>query len=72
LIELRKDKRAAFAASWVGREVEVLVERNRNRVSTGWTGEYLPVKISGVLPVGALVTVRVERADGETLLVNAK
>lgn len=72
LIELRKNKRAAFAASWVGREVEVLVERNRNRVSTGWTGEYLPVKISGVLPVGALVTVRVDRADGETLLVNEK
>ena len=72
LIELRKAKRAVFAASWAGRQTEVLVERYEKGVSSGWSGEYLPVKIAGNLPIGTLVTVRVLRTDGETLLAEVK
>lgn len=49
LLRLKDQKRALFAQSFVGHTVEVLVEHfDKEGVAHGWTGEYLPCKISGV------------------------
>jgi threonylcarbamoyladenosine tRNA methylthiotransferase MtaB len=46
LIALGKSKRAAFAKSFIGKEVSVLIEKNdETGKATGWTEEYLPTKI---------------------------
>lgn len=50
-------KRRAFAARFVGRTVEVLVERvDAAGTGTGWTGEYLEARVPGLTPaaVGTL------------------
>ncbi len=50
-------KRRAFAGQFIGREVELLVERvDAGGVGHGWTGEYLPARISRLAPdaTGAL------------------
>ena len=53
---LAEEKRRAFAQSWVGKPVEVLIERHGGGVSRGWTSEYLEASILGKLPIGELVT----------------
>jgi len=49
LTRIKERQRAAFAQRFIGRAVEVLVERfDSEGHAQGWTGEYLPCKISGV------------------------
>ena len=71
LIELGARKRAAFAASFVGGAADVLVERvAADGTAEGWSGEYLRVRVPGrsAADAGALLRVRVERAEGDLLL----
>ncbi len=72
LIALGEDKRAAFAATFPGREVEALVERvGEDGVAEGWTGPYLRARLPGRAPgdVGAILRARVAGVDGDTLLL---
>ena len=74
LAALGEEKRAAFAASFAGAGAEVLVERvGADGVAEGWTGEYLRASIPGRSPAdaGALLRVRVLRAEGGRLLCDA-
>lgn len=74
LIALGEEKRAAFAASFVGRGVEVLVEAvDAAGFASGWTGEYLRAKIPGATAsdVGRLLSARAESASGDELLCGA-
>lgn len=67
LAGIGREKRAGFAAGFVGREVEVLVERvERDGTGSGWTGEYLRASIPGLSSgdVGSLVRVRAAAAAG--------
>ena len=69
LAALGREKRAAFARTFVGRMVEVLVERvEADGRASGWTGEYLRAEIPGrtASDVGALLRVRVAGAGGES------
>ena len=51
LVRLADEKRAAFAARFVGREVEVLIERVRpDGTGVGWTGEYVETHVAGCGP----------------------
>ncbi len=63
LLALRTRKRDAFAASFLGRDVQVLVE-GRN---TGWTAAYLEARVSGAPAPGSLVPLRVRRVKGSVL-----
>lgn len=66
LIEAGASTRHTFANSFVGREVEVLVEHfDRQGRARGWSGEYLPCAIVGVPAegVGKLYRVRIEEFD---------
>ena len=54
LVRLADEKRATFAARFVGREVEVLIERVRpGGTGIGWTGEYVETHIAGCAPADA-------------------
>ena len=70
LIRLREEKRVAFARSFIGREVTVLIEKiTPDGNAHGWTAEYLPCTCAGFSPdtLGTLRTVTVRRAEGEEL-----
>jgi len=68
LIAIGEEKRKRFAASFVGDEAEVLVERvDGDGVGRGWTSEYVEARIEGLATadVGRLVAMRVRSAvDG--------
>ena len=74
LVALGEEKRAAFAASFAGRWAEVLLEHvGPDGVGTGWSGEYLRVRVPVALPgrdparAGTLLRVRVENVAGDVL-----
>ncbi len=71
LIALGERKRNMFAESFVGSEVEVLVERvNAVGVANGWTSEYVDVRISGLSSEdeGRLLLIRSGAASNGILL----
>jgi threonylcarbamoyladenosine tRNA methylthiotransferase MtaB len=69
LLALKQKKREAFAASFIGREVQVLIEgKHAKETGTGWTAEYLEAQVAGMPPPGSLVTLRVREAKGTILL----
>ncbi len=65
LTALGRVQRAAFAQTFLGREVEVCVERGGEH---GWTNAYLPCKWKGPAERRSLVRKRVVAVDGDTLL----
>jgi len=68
LSALAVEKRRAFARSWVGKSVEVLIERHgKDGTSKGWTSEYVEARLAGRLSIGELVTFTPISVEGETL-----
>ena len=65
LTALGRAQRAAFAQTFLGREVEVCVERGGEH---GWTSAYLPCKWKGPTERRSLVRKRVVAVEGDTLL----
>ena len=65
LTALGRVQRAAFAQTFLGREVEVCVERGGEH---GWTDAYLPCKWKGPAERRSLVRKRIVAVDGDTLL----
>jgi len=65
LTAIGRVQRAAFAQTFLGREVEVCVERGGEH---GWTNAYLPCKWKGPAERRSLVRKRVIAVDGDTLL----
>ena len=67
LSHLARASRYAFAQTFIGKTVDVVVENEVHR--TGWTGEYLRCQIvSGTVKRKELVRIRVRQADGDRLL----
>lgn len=64
LTDLGRVQRAAFAQTFLGREVEVCVERGGEH---GWTSAYLPCKWKGPAERRSLVRKRIIAVDGDTL-----
>jgi threonylcarbamoyladenosine tRNA methylthiotransferase MtaB len=70
LIACGKRKREAFARSWIGRSVDVLIERIDDGVARGWTDHYLDVRIHDAsLRVNDLATVVPDACEGDVLYV---
>lgn len=75
LLDLATEKRKAFAATFVGREVAVLVEhRDADGIARGWTGEYLEARVAGSPPdcAGDLLRFTPVAVDGDRLLGQAE
>ena len=70
LLAVGATQRAAFARRFLGRRVDVLVERvDADGTAHGWTGEYLPAEIRGAGgPVNRVVTLAVDAVDGDRLV----
>jgi len=68
LTALGHTQRAAFAQSFLGREVEVCVEHGGEH---GWTDAYLPCKWKGPAERRSLVRTRVIAVEGDMLLAAA-
>ena len=64
LTALGRAQRAAFAQTFLGREVEVCVERGGEH---GWTSSYLPCKWKGPDQRRSLVRKRIITVNGDTL-----
>lgn len=73
LIALGREKRAAFARRWIGREVTVLVESvEASGEGTGWTGEYVAARVRGrLLQSNQVVRMTPDRVEDETLVGQA-
>ena len=67
LTALGRAQRAAFAQTFLGREVEVCVERGGEH---GWTDSYLPCKWKGPAERRSLVHKRIIAVEGDTLLAS--
>ena len=67
LAALGETKRRAFAHSFVGKPVEVLIEKRLGAVSLGWTSEYLEASLPGHFPIGDIVPFTPRAVDGEVL-----
>ena len=66
LSEVIRSKRTAFAKSFIGKTVEVIVENAKT--GRGWTDEYLPCEpVIGTPPRKSLIHVFVTRAKDDTL-----
>ena len=65
LTALGRRQRETFAQTFLGREVEVCVERGGEH---GWTDAYLPCKWEGPAERRSLVRKRIIAVDGDTLL----
>lgn len=65
LSDIAAGLRTKFARSFIGKTVEIVVERHSK--TKGWTGEYLPCEADELKPRKSLVRIRVTRAKGETL-----
>jgi threonylcarbamoyladenosine tRNA methylthiotransferase MtaB len=69
LLALGRLKREAFARSFAGRQVEVLVESVDGGAASGWTREYLPALVGGAAArVNDILVSTVCGTAGETLL----
>ena len=66
---LGRSQRAAFARSFLGQTVEVCVEKDGLH---GWTAEYLHCKLKGPAVRRSLVSVVVDRVEGDTLFSSAR
>jgi len=70
LIAKGNELRAAFALSFAGCRVSVLVEKRRSDgTAIGWTGEYIEAAIPSGAPLNSLLSGRVSRVDGERLVI---
>ena len=72
LIRLREEKRWAFALRFVGRPVEVLIERiGKDGRGRGWSGEYLDCRVAGVsrAQIGRIVSFTPARVEDGAVLV---
>ncbi len=66
-------KQARFAMQQVGRPVTVLLERVRRGIGSGWTGEYLPARVTGKdLTVNQLVKATVSDSDDGMVAINGR
>ncbi len=68
LLALKTRKRAAFAASFLGLETDVLIEGKKAQgLSIGWTEAYLEARVSGAPPPKTLVRIHVTGVRGDVL-----
>lgn len=70
LIKLSDEMEYEYYDSFIGKEVEVLIEKNTSERSIGHTGNYLEVEINGLCERNTLVKVKVIKRNGKVLEAN--
>ena len=70
LLELSKELELNYMNKFIGKKLDVLVERCINGMSIGHTSNYLQVKIEKSIPSGEIVSVLIEKEQYPFLLGN--
>ena len=63
LLELSKELELDYMKKFIGKELEVLVERDNTSYSVGHTSNYLQVKINNSIKSGEFVSVKLEKIE---------
>ena len=63
LIEVSKELEIKYMNKFINREVEVLVEENKDGYSIGHTGNFLHVKFEGEIPINELINVEIKEVE---------
>ena len=71
VMELEKGYTGAYHQTFIGKSVKVLVEKNDDRYSYGYSREYIYTKIEGNLEVGELYDVIVDRIENDEVIGHA-
>ena len=71
VMELEKDYTGAYHQTFIGKKVKVLVEKNDDRYSYGYSREYIYTKIEGALEVGELYDVIIDRIENDEVIGHA-
>ena len=67
VIELENEITREYRKSFIGKTVNVLIERNIDGYSYGYCKEYFYVKIPGTLKIGEIFDVKIENVDEEVI-----
>ena len=72
LLLLSKELELNYMHKFLGKTLDVLIERSKNNVSTGHTSNYLQVKIKGEVASGEIVPVLIEKEEYPFLIGKVK
>lgn len=72
LLALSRKQEIEYMNQFLNQQVEVLIERNKDGVSIGHTGNYLQVKIDGTFPSGTFVTGYITTVEYPYCIATAK
>ena len=67
VLELDEQLRKNYALKFIGKEADVLVEKNKDGYSYGYSRNYIYVKVKGEFPIGEYVRAVITSADNEVL-----
>ncbi len=67
VLDLQQQLTQEHKRSFVGKTVKVLIEKNDDSCSYGYSREYIYTKVPGIYPVGELVDVTIESAMKEVI-----
>lgn len=68
---LQKDITSKYQMSFINKEVEVLVEKNIDNTSIGYTKEYIQVVVDGLYTVGDIVKCKIVSVSKERVIAHA-
>ena len=68
LLRVSNELAKAYQEKFIGKEVEVLIEKDNSDVSVGHTGNYLAVKVAGSHKQNTFVKAKVIAIDGTNCL----
>ncbi len=63
LLELSKELELDYMKKFIGKDLEVLIERDNNTFSVGHTSNYLQIKINDSIKSGEFVSVKLEKIE---------
>ena len=63
VIELQKDLSKEFNESFIGRRVDILIERVDDNCSYGYTKQYIYCRIDGEYPIGDIINVELRKEN---------
>ena len=66
-MDLEKDISLDFKKSFIGKKVRVLIERNDEAYSYGYSKEYIYTKVKGIHEAGTVLDVVIQEAEEEVI-----
>jgi len=68
VLELSNDLSKKYYSSFIGKNVEVLIEKNDDKYSYGYARQYFYVQIPGKFEIGSLLTSFIEKVEDDRII----